>query len=75
MSDEDKIPEIPEGRNLVFENLVVALSRVGLLKKLMKAIHERASKVIDRKGFESLPETTKDDIKDIRDISKTSSKD
>jgi hypothetical protein len=67
--------EIPEGKNLLLENLIVALSRIGLLKKLMRAINERANRIINRRGFETLPETTKDDIKDIRDISKTSSKD
>lgn len=75
MTDPNEEIDGLNGRDLNYENLIVARGRVTFLKKLLEAVHLRALRIVKRKGFESLPETIKDDIKDIASISKTTSKD
>lgn len=54
-----------------YEETILLLSRVGKLKKLLSIVHERAKKIIGSRRFREIPETLKDEIKDIRDVSKT----
>lgn len=61
--------------NYDFEETVLMLAKHGKLKKFLQIIHEKATKLMKKEEIRNLPETTKDEIRDIRDVSKMTHKD
>jgi hypothetical protein len=53
--------EEPEKRNILYENFILAWTRLGNIRRILK-------RLMDRKSYKYLPETVKDDLKEIKEI-------
>ena len=51
----------PEKRGFLFENLVLALNKLTIIKKI-------TDRITSKKVFKDLPSTVQDDIKEIQDV-------
>lgn len=55
----------PKNRGYLYENLILALSRVGKIKELLGRISHVVRRIKNRPGYHKIPEATKDDINEI----------
>ncbi len=55
--------------NYDFEETILMLSRHSKLKEFMKVINTKVKTLLNKQEIRNLPETTKDQLKDIRDLS------
>lgn len=59
----DRTKKEPENRGFIFENLILALGKLGRIREVIR-------RLTNRKAYKDLPETVKDDIKEIKEETK-----
>lgn len=76
MSDDKKV-EMSDGsmRSLDLEERVLYQARISRLKTILQAIGGLASRILQNPRARNFPETIKDDLREIKKLSKTNPED